>query len=57
GILRRNPRDLEHMNGLYEAGKVRPVIDRRFPLGEVAEAYRCFEEQRFKGKIVITVIE
>ena len=57
GILRRNPRDLEHMNGLYEAGKVRPVIDRRFPLGEVAEAYRYFEEQRFKGKIVITVIE
>ncbi len=57
GILRRNPRDLEHMNGLYEAGKVRPVIDRTYPLNEVAEAYRCFGEQRFKGKIVITVIQ
>ena len=57
GILRRSLRDLEHMNGLYEAGKVRPVIDRTYPLNEVAEAYRYFEEQRFKGKIVITVIE
>jgi len=57
GILRRNTRDLEHMNGLYEAGKVIPVIDRRFRLAEVAEAYRYFEEQRFTGKIVITVIE
>ena len=55
GILRRSLRDLEHMNGLYEAGKVRPVIDRTYPLNEVAEAFRYFEEQRFKGKIVIIV--
>ena len=55
GILRRRPRDLEHMIGLYEAGKVRPVIDRIYPLSEVAEAFRYFGDRDVKGKIVITV--
>ncbi len=54
-ILRRSPRDLEYMVGLYEAGKVRPVIDRTYPLGEVAEAFRYFSEGGVKGKIVVTV--
>ncbi len=54
-LLRPNPRDLVYMNGLFEVGKVKPVIDRRFPLSEVAEAFRYYSEGHVKGKIVVTV--
>ena len=40
---------------LFEAGKIAPVIDRRYPLGEVADALRYLEEGRVRGKIVITM--
>ena len=56
-LLRRSTGDLEYMKGLCEAGKVVPVIDRRFPLSEVAEAFRYFREGTFKGKIVVNVLE
>ncbi len=48
-------KDLVYMKELIEAGKVVPVIDRRFPLSEVAEAFRHFEEGHPTGKVVITV--
>jgi NADPH:quinone reductase-like Zn-dependent oxidoreductase len=50
-----NVEDLRYMKGLIEAGKVVPVIDRRYPLTEVAEAFRYFEEGHPSGKVVITV--
>jgi NADPH:quinone reductase-like Zn-dependent oxidoreductase len=40
---------------LLEAGKIVPVIDRRYPLSEVAEALRYLEEGHHQGKIVITM--
>ncbi|WP_437570918.1 NAD(P)-dependent alcohol dehydrogenase [Sorangium sp. So ce542] len=40
---------------LFQAGKVRPVIDRCYPLAEVADAFRYFGEGRACGKIVITL--
>jgi NADPH:quinone reductase-like Zn-dependent oxidoreductase len=46
---------LAFMIELFEAGKVVPVIDRRYPLSEVAEAFRYFGEGHVQGKIVITV--
>ena len=48
-------RDLAYMNELYEAGKVKPVIDGPYKLSEVPEALRYFGEGKHKGKIVITV--
>ena len=42
---------------LLEAGKVVPVIDRRYQLTEVAEAIRYLEEGHAKGKVVITLEE
>ncbi|UCE44043.1 MAG: zinc-binding dehydrogenase, partial [Candidatus Bathyarchaeota archaeon] len=47
--------DLVFIKELIESGKVVPVIDRCYPLSEVAEALRYFEEGHPKGKIVITV--
>jgi NADPH:quinone reductase-like Zn-dependent oxidoreductase len=38
-----------------EDGKVTPVIDRTYPLGEVADAFRYFEQGHARGKVVITV--
>jgi NADPH:quinone reductase-like Zn-dependent oxidoreductase len=49
-----NVKDLAFMKELLEAGKVVPVIDRRYPLSEVAEAVRHYGEGA-QGKIVITV--
>ena len=50
-----NVKDLVFMKDVIEAGKVVPVIDRRFPLSEVADAFRYFEEGHPSGKVVITV--
>ena len=57
GVLQAkpNPNDLAFVKELLEAGKVVPIIDRCYPLGEVAEAIRYLEEGHAKGKIVITV--
>jgi NADPH:quinone reductase-like Zn-dependent oxidoreductase len=50
-----NQKDLVFMKELLEAGKVKPVIDRRYPLSETAEAIRYLEEGHARGKVVITV--
>jgi len=47
--------DMVFLTELLEAGKVVPVIDRRYPLSEVAEAFRYFEEGHHQGKIIITI--
>ena len=43
------------MKELIEAGKVKPVIDRRYTLSEVAKALRYYSEGHARGKVVITV--
>jgi len=48
-------KDLVFLKDLLEAGKVVPVIDRRYPLSEVAEAIRYLGEGHAQGKVVITV--
>jgi NADPH:quinone reductase-like Zn-dependent oxidoreductase len=50
-----NQEDLLFMVDLIQSGKVRSIIDKRFPLNETAEALRYLEEGRARGKIVITV--
>jgi NADPH:quinone reductase-like Zn-dependent oxidoreductase len=47
--------DVAMLRELIEAGKVAPVIDRRYPLSEVAAALRYQEEGRARGKVVIIV--
>jgi NADPH:quinone reductase-like Zn-dependent oxidoreductase len=55
GIAKPNQKDLVIMKGLLETGKVKPVIDRCYPLSEVADALRYLEEGHAQGKVVITV--
>jgi NADPH:quinone reductase-like Zn-dependent oxidoreductase len=53
--VRPNQKDLVFVKELLEAGKVKPVIDRRYTLSEIAEALRYYEEGHTQGKVVITV--
>ncbi len=48
-------KDLAYMNELFEAGKIKSVIDGHYKLSEVPEALRYFGEGNHKGKVVITV--
>ncbi|MFN8496564.1 MAG: NAD(P)-dependent alcohol dehydrogenase [Anaerolineae bacterium] len=50
-----NQADLVAVKGLIEAGKVKPVIDRRYPLSETAEAMRYLGAGHARGKVVVTV--
>jgi NADPH:quinone reductase-like Zn-dependent oxidoreductase len=47
--------DLVVLQGLLESGKVKPVIDRTYSLGETTEAIRYLEQGHARGKVVITV--
>jgi len=48
-----NPDDVAKLKELIAAGKVKPVIDRRYPLSEVVDALRHVNDGRAKGKVVI----
>jgi NADPH:quinone reductase-like Zn-dependent oxidoreductase len=48
-------KDLDYLTELFEAGELKPIIDKTFPLEETAEAFRYFAEGRFIGKIVVTL--
>jgi len=54
-VVLPNREDLVFITELYEAGKVVPVIDRRYPLSEVPEALRYLGEGHARGKVIITV--
>jgi NADPH:quinone reductase-like Zn-dependent oxidoreductase len=53
--LKPNQKDLVFMKELLEAGKVSPVIDRRYKLNEVPDALKYLDEGHALGKVVITV--
>jgi NADPH:quinone reductase-like Zn-dependent oxidoreductase len=54
-LAKMSRKDIVLLKELLEAGKVVPVIDRRYPLSEVAQAMRYFGEEHARGKVIITV--
>jgi NADPH:quinone reductase-like Zn-dependent oxidoreductase len=50
-----NHADLEVLRDLMQAGKLTPVIDRRYPLAETAQAIAYLEQGHAKGKVIVAV--
>ena len=50
-----NRADLQTLSDLLAAGTIKPVIDRRYPLSEAAEAVRYLETGRARGKVILQV--
>ncbi len=55
GMTKANKEDVATAKELLETGKIVPVIDKRFPLSEAAEAFRRYESGQVKGRDVVTV--
>jgi NADPH:quinone reductase-like Zn-dependent oxidoreductase len=49
-----DPEDVAALRQLIAAGKVRPVIDRVFPLDQVVDALRWVDDGRARGKVIVT---
>lgn len=50
-------KDLGYMNELFEAGKIRPIVDGHYKLAQVQKAFEVFARAEHRGKLVITVAE
>jgi NADPH:quinone reductase-like Zn-dependent oxidoreductase len=57
GTAKMNKNDLNFLRELLETGKIKPVIDRIYPLSDVAEAIGYVEEGHAKGKVVINIAD
>jgi NADPH:quinone reductase-like Zn-dependent oxidoreductase len=55
GIAALNQKDLVFIKELLEAGKIKPVIDRRYPFIETPEAVQYLIEGHAKGKVIIEI--
>src|SRR5881397_2247942 len=56
-VAKSNQEDLAFMKELMEAGKITPVIDRRYQLSETPQAIKYLGEGKARGKIVITIVD
>jgi NADPH:quinone reductase-like Zn-dependent oxidoreductase len=54
-VAATNARDLDVLGALQQSGRIKPVIDKRYPLTEIVEAMRYLEEGHAQGKVVITM--
>ena len=55
-VALKTNKDLPYINKLFEAGKLKPVINGPYSLEQVPEAFRLFAKSGHKGKIVISIV-
>jgi NADPH:quinone reductase-like Zn-dependent oxidoreductase len=56
-VAKSNQEDLAFMKELMEAGKITPVIDRRYRLSETPQAIKYLGEGKARGKVVIMIAD
>lgn len=54
-LAKLNPKDLQLLGDWLQSGTVKPVIDRTYPMDQIAEAIRYLEKGHARGKVVITM--
>ncbi|MEK3885484.1 NAD(P)-dependent alcohol dehydrogenase [Paenibacillus sp. PL2-23] len=53
--LMQNKQNLVYLQELFQSGKLRPVIDKRYPLDCIAEAHRYVDTGRKRGNVIVTM--